>query len=524
MKSEKISKMGVDRFRILGISQDIWAIAAALSISLSVEGARFETHLEQVMGTSLELQVEGPNLLGIEQAEKICLEAIDSWSDRLSTYQSNSEISQWMRLPNQAIELSPECMAFLVTYQDWMEQSEGRLHPGISRLTELWQEAESLQQLPASESLTQVRNTLKASPWTLDAIQRRATRLGGNEPLNFDAIAKGYIIEQAAHAILDQVPQVHGVLLNIGGDMVALGSMQARVDIANPRSASDNDLIETITLQGGQSLASSGGYHRGYTIKGIRYAHIIDPLTGYPVSHLTCANVVAPRARDADALATLFCILHPSEALAWADQHDGVECLIVDEKGHKHISRGWDLMRQAPSLTFTSTDSQPSPLHLTNQDAHWTEGMEFSVSFEVIGERGRRYRRPYLAVWITDAEGEPVRTLALWIQKEKWLRDLRSWYRLARSGDARINTRTLASATKPPGTYRLQWDGKDAKGQLVPSGDYHVHIEAVREHGGYQVLKEAFKLDGKPFQINLNGSKEVRSATVTLSPKSARTL
>ena len=152
MKSEKISKMGVDRFRILGISQDIWAIAAALSISLSVEGARFETHPEQVMGTSLELQVEGPNLLGIEQAEKICLEAIDSWSDRLSTYQSNSEISQWMRLPNQAIELSPECMAFLV---------------------------------------------------------------------------------------------------NIGGDMVALGSMQARVDIANPRSASDNDLIETITLQGG---------------------------------------------------------------------------------------------------------------------------------------------------------------------------------------------------------------------------------------------------------------------------------
>ena len=169
MKSEKISKMGVNRSRILRISQESWAIAMALSISLSVEGARFETHLEQVMGTSLELQVEGPNLLGIEQAEKICLEAIDSWSDRLSTYQSNSELSQWMRLPNQAIELSPECMAFLVTYQDWMEQSEGRLHPGISRLTELWQEAESLQQLPASESLTQVRNTLKASPgpWML---------------------------------------------------------------------------------------------------------------------------------------------------------------------------------------------------------------------------------------------------------------------------------------------------------------------------------------------------------------------
>src|SRR5205085_11695168 len=99
------------------------------------------------------------------------------------------------------------------------------------------------------------------------------------------------------------------------------------------------------------------------------------------------------------------------------------------------------------------------------------------VSLELARIEGQRAKRPYVAVWIEDQEKLPVRTLALWFAKPKWLPDLKSWThsdKLRAQADGTDITRSVSSATRSPGKYTLKWDGKDDKGAFVKPGKYTV--------------------------------------------------
>jgi hypothetical protein len=73
---------------------------------------------------------------------------------------------------------------------------------------------------------------------------------------------------------------------------------------------------------------------------------------------------------------------------------------------------------------------------------------------------------------------------------------------------------SVSSATRPPGKYTLKWDGKDNKGVAVKPGKYTVYIEAAREHGGYDLLRQEVDLTGGSKQFTLTGGSEITSASV----------
>ena len=111
-------------------------------------------------------------------------------------------------------------------------------------------------------------------------------------------------------------------------------------------------------------------------------------------------------------------------------------------------------------------------------------------------------RRPYVAVWVEDRDRFPVRTIALWYDgRARWLPDLRAWYRGDRLRAMAEGTQivdAVTTATRPSGKYTLQWDGKDNAGTPVRKGQYTVCIEAAREHGTYQIIRQAIEVGGPP--------------------------
>jgi hypothetical protein len=144
--------------------------------------------------------------------------------------------------------------------------------------------------------------------------------------------------------------------------------------------------------------------------------------------------------------------------------------------------------------------------------------MELSITFQ-LAPNGKR---PYVAVWIEDQDKLPVRTLALWYQKPRWLPDLRNWYREDRmraKAEGKDITASVASATRSPGKYSLNWDGKDQAGKPVKPGKYTVNIEAAREHGTYQILRQEMEFQGTPKQIDLKGGTEISAASLNYGRK-----
>ena len=143
--------------------------------------------------------------------------------------------------------------------------------------------------------------------------------------------------------------------------------------------------------------------------------------------------------------------------------------------------------------------------------------MELTISLELARISDGRARRPYVAVWIEDQDKFPIRTLALWYEKPRWLPELKAWFkddRLRAMAEGSDLSKSLSSATRPAGKYTLKWDGKDNSGKFVKPGKYNVLIEAAREHGTYQLLHEDIDFSGTPKQAQLPGGTEIASASL----------
>ena len=151
----------------------------------------------------------------------------------------------------------------------------------------------------------------------------------------------------------------------------------------------------------------------------------------------------------------------------------------------------------------------------------WDDRFELAVDLEIAAQQGYRYHRPYVAVWVEDANGKPVRTLSVWVNTSgrgpRYFRELRRWFSMERDqqdagGPDLIST--ISSATRLPGQYTVTWNGRDDRGNVVDQGNYRVIIEAAREHGSYQLMQQDLTLGTKPVAADLGSNEEIGRARV----------
>lgn len=140
-------------------------------------------------------------------------------------------------------------------------------------------------------------------------------------------------------------------------------------------------------------------------------------------------------------------------------------------------------------------------------------GLKLEIALEYAAPAGGRYRPPYVAAWVENAQGLPVRELALWYEQSgrgsNWLRELLRWSNQNTNPES-----TVSGPTRLPGRYSLVWDGKDQKGNPVSQGDYYVCIEMAREHGPYQLFREKLSLASSAFTKTYSPSGELKAVTL----------
>ncbi len=488
-------------------------------LTQSAGAENFTFHHENVMGTSLELQVRSESLEAARGAERRVLDEIDRLSAIFSNYDPNSEFRRWQASGQGPVKISPELLEMLRLCDRWQSLSDGAFDPRVQVLTRLWSRCAAAGRLPTEAELTEARETMRPPVWQLHADSGTAERLT-ECPLSLDAIAKGAIVEQACEAARKDHPEVRGLLLNVGGDLRVCGDLTGEVDVVSPWTDSETATpLARVVMRNG-ALATSGKSQRGFEILGNWYSHIFDPRSGQPAGATAGATVIAGRSTDADALATILNVLTPREGLRLVSKIPGAECLIVGADGRLFPSAGWNRY------------AKPLPQAATRQGESWGDDHEVFVQFTINrpDTRGERYRRPFVSVWIADENGYPVRNLVLWVVltgsgPQEWLPDLKRWYRgeLARRKAQKTDmVRAISRPTRPPGTYTVVWDGKNDLGQPVGPGKYTLMIEAAREHGTYQVIRKDVNLPTEPFTEELKGNVEIKSATVGYRRKQRR--
>ena len=313
-----------------------------------------------------------------------------------------------------------------------------------------------------------------------------------------------------------------GVMLNVGGDLVVRGAMQQTVDIADPLASAENGTPLDRVVVCDRAVATSGSYRRGLELAAAKplhtpeFSHIVDPRTARPTGHVLSSTVIAADAQTAGALATAFSVLSTEESAHLAARTPGVEYLLVTRDGRELRSPGWRAY-QAPGVRPVAYASPARPAVHGADAGTWNPAFELALGLELPRIDNARYRRPYVAVWIEDTDHFPVRTLALWTQNPRWIPELKQWYRdyqIRNLSEGTDVSRTVSSATRPPGHYSLKWDGKDNEGKPVKAGKYTVVVETSREHGTYQIERQEMNFTAQAQQASMPAGKEMGAVTL----------
>lgn len=472
----------------------------------------FIADYENVLGTSMEIKIVADQEQFANKAEQAALNEIDRLNKILSGYDANSEFSKWVSTTNTATPVSAELFEVLGLFEQWRTRTNGALDASAEAIGKLWKTTAKENRKPNEAEIAAVLNIVRQQHYSLNETNKTATHKT-NAALMLNSFAKSYILQKSADAAL-AVAGVHGVVVNIGGDILVKGTHTEQVLVANPKADAENDLPIAQLEVANKTIATSGNYRRGNMIEGKWYSHIVDPRTGFPTSEVISATVIADNATDAGALATALNVLSPAESEKLVATVPGAAYMLITADGKRIESKGWNA-----SMPFNKT--APAPVSNNFADKQWNDKYELAINLELATIEGTRIRRPFVAIWVTDADKKPVRLLALWYNKPKWLNDMRTWYATYydQFSAGPNNISSTSSATRTPGKYTIKWDGKDDKGNLVSQGTYTIHIEAAREHGTYQLMRQEIKIATKAQHIDIPGNLEVSSASLDFQKK-----
>lgn len=168
--------------------------------------------------------------------------------------------------------------------------------------------------------------------------------------LDCSGIAKGYGVDVVAKLLRDK--GIENFMVEIGGEIVTSGISEKRlpwkIGVTKPTddATQTNQELQTVLNVTDKAMATSGNYRNFYYKDGKRYAHTINPKTGYPVKHtLLSATVIAKDCATADAYATAFMVMGVEKARQLLERHtELLAYLIYSDKDGNY--RTW----QSPAL------------------------------------------------------------------------------------------------------------------------------------------------------------------------------
>ena len=272
-------------------------VLSILTASLQAQ-TRFEYRHPQ-MGTVFKLVLYAPDSTVAQRAAQATFARVDTLNAILSDYLPESELN---RLCAQAgtgrkIRVSHDLWTVLRLSDKFSKQSNGAFDATIGPLTRLWRRARNLKAVPDSAKVEQAKALVGYKMVHFYPRRHRVRLAKRGMQLDFGGIAQGY----AADACLEVLRQfkITQALADAGGD-IALGDPppgQIGWEVAVPSTG------QTLVLSR-CGITSSGASQRFLEVNGVRYSHIIDPRTGWGLTHTSIVTVKAPNATTADAWAT----------------------------------------------------------------------------------------------------------------------------------------------------------------------------------------------------------------------------
>lgn len=328
-----------------------YLLTGILMLSLTACIQQEKTYFEDsgsIFNTAYRIKYQAPRIM----TEKID-EELSKFNLSLNPFNTNSIIARVNR--NEDVEVDEWFKAVFNKAQEVSAKTEGKFDITCSPLINAWGFGFS----KMDEVTPEIIDSLK------QFVGYKKIRLSGNKvikddkriTLNCSALAKGYACDVLAKML--EREGVTNYMIDIGGEIVQQGVNQNnecwRVGIRKPEIktiGSPVTIEEVIQLCKKGSVATSGDYQNFYVKDGKKYAHTIDPISGYPAEqNILSTTIVAEDCMTADAYATAFTAMGLEEAIRIADSVQEIEYFFIytDEDGNYKFKYSEGIVQYLPN-------------------------------------------------------------------------------------------------------------------------------------------------------------------------------
>lgn len=327
-----------------------WSLCALWLMVLALSACgREPLHQSQtyVFGTLVDISIYGEEESRAAKLSSDIQQDFQRLHHKLHAWDENSDLSRVNQAfaSGETIVIDEELAKLIEDAKASSIQSDGLFNPAIGGLIKQWGfQSDSFD--PVAIDPAAIEKLVSQNPQMTDInILRQETgiQVKSNNPavkLDLGGYAKGYALDRAVAYLKSQGAQ--NALINIGGNVIALGrhgDRNWRVGIRHPR---DTGAIAALDLEDGWAVGTSGDYQRYFELDGMRYCHVLDPRTGYPASNTLSVTVLIPPGESSGTLSDVaskpIFIASPEQRNTMATQMGITHYLVIDDAGNIEIS------------------------------------------------------------------------------------------------------------------------------------------------------------------------------------------
>lgn len=297
-----------------------------------------------VFGTRVVVSVWGVEEKQAAKAVGEVLAELDRLHAKLHAWRPSAVLSLNQAFAKgESAPIDAELAGMLDQARDFARKSDQLFNPALGNLIALWGFHRDTFD-PVTPDPASIARLLAAKP-TMNDVQvenGRASSRNTEVAIDLGGFAKGWALDKMA--VMLRARGVNNALINIGGNVMALGSKDGvawKVGLQHPRQPG---AMATIVLHDGEAIGTSGDYQRYFESGGKRYAHLIDPRTGAPATGMQAATVIAPAGKAAGTLSDVstkpLYIGGRATAPDYARRFGIQDVLLVDAEGVVYVTAG----------------------------------------------------------------------------------------------------------------------------------------------------------------------------------------
>lgn len=304
-----------------------------IAISFSSNAQVLRKRTTMLMGGRFDISIVAQDSLSAEKNIDEIIAEISRIEHLISDWKPTSQVSEVNQNAGiRAVKVDKEVFELTKRALHLSEITNGAFDISFAAMDRIWKFDGSMTEMPTPEAIKKSVEKVGYKNIILDSLNSTIFLKLKGMKIGFGALGEGYATNKCQEMMLAK--GIKSGIVNATGDMSVWGTQPDgkpwNIGITNPFRP--NDISAVISLKN-TAITTSGSYEKFVVFDGKRYAHIINPVTGYPATGLYSVTVLGPNAETANGFSTSAMVLGKKEAIKLLNKYPDYSFILITDSG-----------------------------------------------------------------------------------------------------------------------------------------------------------------------------------------------